>query len=501
MTWMKKILDDGRPYFHPNRLIAGSHSIVPSEPVRVGSVRQLLMDRHVVDTTWNCFRTVHKPDKYEGNPLIKPDKSWETGCKLTAGCLIDDEDKIRFWTCLYGKVEGKQIGMGIYYESIDGIHFNRPELGIVDWEGSKANNLFWAGGGGYLNSASVIMLPPCLASKGRFAMLYSWSPEGSHTGEVRVALSQDEIHFADQPENPAIRGRSDTYNNVVYNPGREVFMQYRRATVNAHEIRRMAYSESKDLSSWTQPVVLFDPDELDPPFLYDLTVVPYQGIYIGFLHMYYAVNAGYKTGPRIWKDGRIGKPEQMDVQLAWSRDGIRWERHPQRPTFLENGVWGIDPDWGMITVSQGIVERGDKLYIYYLGYEGLHWDPNLKVSFCLATLRRDGFVSLGTPTIGYMLTKPLLCPGGRLHLNAKTADGGYTRAAVRSGDGVDDGQWLPSWGFDEGSVFTGDSTDAMMGWTDHEDFHDLKGRAVRLHFWLKEAELYSFWFDAEASPS
>lgn len=111
-------------------------------------------------------------------------------------------------------------------------------------------------------------------------------------------------------------------------------MQYRRASVNAHEIRRIAYTETRDLISWTQPVVVVSPDELDPPMLYGMTVKRYQGVYLGFVEMFYGASAS----DRLYRDGNVEKWAQTDSQLAWSRDGVRWQRHPQRPIFLQTDV-------------------------------------------------------------------------------------------------------------------------------------------------------------------
>ena len=391
--------------------------------------------------------------------------------------------------------------MGTYNESTDGIHWSSPELGIVDWKGSKANNLFTGGHEYRTHTFSVVELPARLRSKGRFALLYlrilaGKQPAVGHTLETRIAFSDDGIHFKDQVENPVIKGRSDTHMNMVYNPERDVFMMYRRATVNAHEVRRVAYSESKDLISWTQPVVILDPDELDAPMLYGMTVSPYQGIYLGFLQMFYAANASYEKGhSRLYRDGHIEKELHIDVQLAWSRDGIHWERHPQRPTFLDTGVYG-SYDWGRVYVNQGIIEKGEQLYMYYRGVNTLHVpQPRDGGEFCLAMLRKDGFVSLDTPGTGYMLTKPLLSPGGSLHINAKTKPGGFIRVAVRRGDGVNDGDWLEGWNFNSGPMFSGDAIDATLQWNGRKNFGSLKDQPIRLHFWMEKAELYSFWYD------
>ncbi len=494
----------GPPYFNfeiRNMLIEGSHRIIPAAPIAVGKRRQLLMDKYLVETTWNCFRTVHPPEKYPGNPLMT---SPQPGVDpFDRGTILYDEatGRYRMWTRYLDSNLGKYGGgmCNVYYESADGLEWTAPKLDIVP--DHPLPNAIQGGKGMMIHLPSVVEVPPRLAHKGRYAMTYGRFaenlPPGDHGAVYFIAWSDDGIHWTDQPENPILRGRSDTFNNMVYNPDRDVFMMYRRSTVNAHEIRRIAYTESKDLIAWSQPVTILDPDELDAPFLYSMAVVPYQGIYLGFLQMFYAANAGYKTGPRYYKDGRCEKEGHLDIQLAWSRDGMHWDRHPQRPIFLANGPHGTY-DWGMISVAQGIFERGDRLHFYYNGSTNLHKPyhsgPPGTGSLLLATLRRDGFVSLDTPGVGYVLTKPLLNPEGKLHLNCKTNPGGSVRVAVRRGDGERDGDWIHGFMFDDADPFSGDTVDTVYSWQGKPDVSQSKGQAIRLHFWLERAELYSFWF-------
>ena len=165
---------------------------------------------------------------------------------------------------------------------------------------------------------------------------------------------------------------------------------------------------------------------------------------------------------------------------------------------MENGTRaaGTAYDWGMIWPCQGVIEQGDRLHLYYRADSVLHTTmPGTWGNFCLATLRKDGFVSLDSPGDGYMLTKPLACPGGRLHVNADAGHDGFVRVAVRRGDGVKDGIWLEGWNFADGLPFSGDSVDGVPGWNGGKDYGALKGRAIRLEFWIHKAALYSFWFD------
>ena len=79
---------------------------------------------------------------------------------------------------------------------------------------------------------------------------------------------------------------------------------------------------------------------------------------------------------------------------------------------------------------------------------------------CLGTLRRDGFVSWDAPREGWALTAPLRCPGGKLHINAKTAGDGVIQVAIREGEGVRDGEWPEAWSLDYATDFTGDQINA-----------------------------------------
>jgi hypothetical protein len=199
-------------------------------------------------------------------------------------------------------------------------------------------------------------------------------------------------------------------------------------------------------------------------------------------------------------DGRDGK---MDTELAWSRDGVTWQRHPLRSAFVPNGPPGSGvPDWGMAQGMANLIEEGDELRVYYGGRAYLHQparassDP-MRRSICLATLKRDRLVSIHAGDDGgFMLTRPMALPAGacRLHINAKTQHRGSVRVAVREGQGQRDGEWPDDWHFEKSVEFTGDSLDHVMAWQQGESLDALEPRIVRLQFWLENADLFSFWF-------
>jgi len=501
-------INDGSMRRGPQTL-RGSHEIIPDQPVEVGHERQLLMDWRVVDDLNGCRRTVHQPVKHPDNPILTAEPPYEHIVFYSYGTILREPEtgQFRIWTSAadrrtiqaHGKVPGSMFL--VYFESEDGLHWRRPELGLCELDGTRANNVFLRKN--LLGSPFVLRLPQRLRDRGRYGMVYQHNvpndqlpdPDAMHGMRQDIAFSDDGIRWTEAPENPVWGGRSDTNNCIVYNPERDVFMMYRRATINAGEIRRIAYAESPDLVCWSQPRTVVRRDEIDPLMLYGMPVSRYRGVYLGFL---FCLHMHPDREQQVLADGRDFK---MDTQLAWSRDGIRWERHPARPTFLPvSAPFQGAYDWGFATGMANIIEMDDEVRIYYGGREYLHGPgvkgADTKSHICLATLRRDGFVSVDADDNGgYMLTRPLAYPGGRLHINAKTAGDGFIKVAVREGQGVRDGEWPEGWRFEDSAAFTGDDLDAPLAWAGSASLKSFPSRVLRLHFWMEKAELYSFWFE------
>lgn len=483
----------------PGWTIKGSHGVIPTAPLKVGNERQHLMDDYVVEDCCACRRTVHQPKRHSANPLISSVPG-EGGEFVHASVARDDEHNVfRMWV-MSAISHGSRKEMthyaqffGRYFESEDGIQWQAPDLGLFTLDGLAARNIFIADSARGVSPA-VTEMPPKWRHKGRYVMVYDNAmmgrrdfPDLDANGQrQQIAFSDDGIHWRNQEENPIFAGQSDTANNICYNPERDVFMLYRRPPINAGEIRRIGYSESADLIHWTQPVQVITSDELDPCSLYGMSVMRYHGVHLGFLQMFYLQDP---LNRRVKPD----KHMQVDCQLAWSRDGVHWQRHPQRPIFLENGPVGTY-DWGMLFVGNGLVEREDRTDLYYVAMERPHISLAAPSHICMASLRRDGFVSVDAPEEGGMLTRPLECPGGRLHINARTSAGGSIRVAVRRGNGHLDGEWLPEWEHEQCVAFSADETDHVVNWKGQEGLDCLRGKAIRLHFRLERAELFSFWF-------
>ena len=94
----------------------------------------------------NCRREFNQVEKASFNPIIVCDKPWERGegWYIERMTLIDDPHYglLRTWyeTIKTYKDRPSETYM-CYATSQDGVHWHKPNLGIVEFDGSKDNNI------------------------------------------------------------------------------------------------------------------------------------------------------------------------------------------------------------------------------------------------------------------------------------------------------------------------------------------------------------------------
>ena len=136
---------------------------------------------------------------------------------------------------------------------------------------------------------------------------------------------------------------------------------------------------------------------------------------------------------------------------------------------------------------------GNEIWIYYGGHNTKHNDPQKEMSLSgigLAKLRLDGFVSFqGKECTGNFMTKVLKFEGNSLFVNGKTAPDGFIGVELLDRDGNPiKGKTLK-----DCDKFTGDSLRKKVFWNG-KGVGDLKEKSVRLKFYIKKGDIYSFQF-------
>jgi hypothetical protein len=185
-------------------------------------------------------------------PLLNSDQPWEEG-SVTITTIIKDGGMYRGWGGPFttsGNPPGQKHYM--YFESNDGMSWKRPELGVVAYNGSRANNIvdiFETDGGS-------IFVDPSAAPAERYKLIAegsfsreataaylrkrpgAWDPrsarpkDGSSKG-VKGAVSADGIHWTMLPEPLAVE-ITDTQLTAYYDTQLRKYVAYTRAWP-AHE--------------------------------------------------------------------------------------------------------------------------------------------------------------------------------------------------------------------------------------------------------------------------
>jgi hypothetical protein len=480
------------------------------EPLEIGTRKQLFIDDHVVDRIDGVERTLNQPAKYMGNPIMIPLYPWEGRLELYGTVLREPSGEFRMWYTGMG-------GMGVpplswsgpsvpawkamstgskaraksadpsnmlysicYATSNDGVFWDRPPLGLVDYKGSKDNNMVIPDA----CPANVIIDPRESNPDRLYKSLFFEARDPSGTPNmgdgVSVAFSPDGLHWTKYEGNPVITRASDAHTLLGWDDLHGLYVSYCRPSVHeGNMLRRIGRSVSRDFMDWTEPEDVLVPDDQDPEGMqfYSMPAFKYEEYYLGQIH-------AYRTDPEA---PHVRFAGFVDVQLAASRDGIAWQRLGDRKPFIPNGPPG-SIDAAEIYVAMAPVVMGDELWFYYSPGYMEHGVTGRSGPICLAKLRLDGFVSVDAgDEIGTLVTKPFLCGGGRLSINA-AAGGGMVGLAVLDESGIQ----YPGFSRQECALFDGDSIGHNMTWREHLSLDELEGRSVRLKFYLKNAKLYAF---------
>ena len=463
-----------------------------------GPWRRLFLDAMVVEQREGLARQFHTVQKYEGNPVIRGDKPWEiSGPRYKGpyihGTVLWDEGKLRMW------YRGDPGGpYNCYAESEDGIHWRKPNLGIVEYKGSKDSNIFLSvtldpkerpryKGAGQCNFPCIFKQPEEKDPQKRYALLC----RANDYRTQRVAFSPDGLHwnFVFETAKKGLFTGGDA-TNYFYDPYNKRYAAAAKCTNRRGRAIGMAFSRGMNVLAWGEPTVVFVADDLDPDAaqIYGMPVFAYQGMYIGLPWIYHArwFKYGEYTDQRMI-EAEKDSPCTTDVQLAWSWDLINWTRTPKREPFIPLGKEG-EFDSSQIYTANAPVQVGDQLCFYYGGCDRPHNSP-YTTQIGLATLRLDGFCSMHAgDREGRLISRREVLQTPQVTINAKTAEGGYVLCEIldrnnRVLQGFSRGDCVP---------FTGDSVRHVMEWKAKEFAEAQKEGEKKFRFFVKKADLYSY---------
>ena len=126
-------------------------TVAGAATVDIGSQRELMVDDYLIEHfVGGAELEIHRPMPRE--VVLTHENPWEgSGCGYYT--ILRDTDRLRmYYTCQQQPVTGTEIVPTHplytgYAESVDGIHWTKPNLGLFAHEGSTDNNIIWAGNG------------------------------------------------------------------------------------------------------------------------------------------------------------------------------------------------------------------------------------------------------------------------------------------------------------------------------------------------------------------
>ncbi len=439
------------------------------EPYEIGDRLELFVDDFLIDGMSGAVgRRLHRPTPRE--IVLELDHPWE-GDTCAYFVVLRDGERVRLYYRGSSDTGGQVCCLA---ESEDGIHFERINAGLFEFDGSTENNIVWQGRGAH-NFTPFVDIRPGVPEDERYKAV-GYSHHGRGLG---IFASPDGIRWRELLDHPAItEGNFDSQNVAFYDALRGSYVGYHRNVRDG--VRDIMKCTSEDFRSWTDPVFIDYADDRRE-HLYTNAIRPY----FRAPHIYLGLPARFV--PQRTRHPEHPNPGVSDAILMSTRDGLnfeRWEEAFIRPD-PEPEVWtdrNNFPAWGMIQTSP------EEISIYWTEH---YRHPTMRLR--RGTIRTDGFVSVSAGADpGEVLTRPLVFSGNRLVVNYATDAVGWVRFELCEIDGT------PIEGFSLASseVLFGNDIAREVRWREVTDLSALEGQPVRLRVRLKNADLYSIRFAA-----
>jgi hypothetical protein len=514
--------------------------------IDVGMRRELFVDDALVERiSGNAVLRLHHP--VPQNIAIVHDAPWE-GSGSGYHSMFKDGDLYRMYYKSWqidplseagAKTKVKNDLFCAYAESDDGIHWRKPVLGLVEFNGSKANNIVMASavvGKVDADAGHPAVFKdenPAAPADARYkAILRSREPRG-----LLAFKSPDGLHWSPLADAPIITdGAFDSQNLAFWDGARREYRAYWRIfTEGAGQgeswtpkgYRAIRTATSQDFIHWENQEDLRYVDS-PPEHLYTNQIKPYfraPHLLIGFPARYIerghdaaragaSVPAGSPAADtrRIseWPPSLRSLPERehremraaaserygaaiTDGLLMASRDGVlfkRWNEAFLPPGPERPGTWNYGHQyigWHMLETKSALAGAPNEISLYAVES---YWTDNSS-ALRRYTLRLDGFVSVQAPMAGgELVTRPIRFQGRQLALNFSTSGAGSVRVEIQDAAG----RPLPGFALADCPPVFGDAIDRRVHWTAGPDVGALAGQVIRLRFVLNDADLYAYQF-------
>lgn len=498
--------------------------------INIGKRRECFFDNFLInEDLTTAERRINKPTRRD--VIFTLDKPWE-GNYNTFFTAVFAEGK---WRMYYTSTLPSREKFVSYAESLDGESWVRPSLGIVEFDGSKDNNIIldlemlkafeFTG----FDNFSVFYdeNPSCLPDEkykmvawwqGHAALIALFSSDGIHFTKSRFITDDGEFDSQNRAfwskehnkyfcyyrgehepgESISIIDRSytDKVANALFDPEKFLLREPGNGTFSF--MRDVRVIESEDFVNWSEQkrINVTGRDYQ----LYNNVVFPYPRaphMLVAFPLRYVERKSWTKNYDELCgREGRLQRMKMMarlglaisDGLFMCSRDGYNFTKYDEAliPPPAENPEAFVYGDGTaspvLIEVPSNLPGADNEYMIIVRESFRANEGPNKLVKY---TSRLDGFVSLHAGgDEATVTTKEFIYDGGELYANIATSARGYAYFTLTSGDES----------YTSVEIF-GNSTDKRIRFDDDEAVSRLSGKPVTLEVKMFDADIYAIRFN------
>lgn len=479
-------------------------------PLDLGAAKHLTWNHRLFEQVAGVTFEMQRPH-VSGERLLTGDRPWESWQMGGMSSLLHENGKFRLWYGVsHGIRNGEEYAVA-YAESDDGLHWTKPDLGLVEYEGSRQNNLVV----GYSSVVGQVFVDPNSPANQRYRMLVAIYPHqpGDPPKYLTLLSSPDGLRWT-KPERNVVREGEfalDTQSQAFWDRDRNTYVLFTRMG----PWRQVGRSESRDPFVFPPPQHVMRPEVPMRADFYQAGVTKYaeaQDAYFALVPVFF--HPGDERGqpteghPLLrfrYRGNEVSAvaPDTLDLHLFTSDDSLAWHRRGDHEPFI-----GLGPDGRFDSRSLypgvGYAVVKDELWFYYSAYNCTHIEsldgdqPFEKYlgTITRATLRRDGFVAARAGHAGGELrTHPLTFTGDQLELNIDCSAGGFANVELQTAAG----EPIPGYTLADSDRIYHNNLRKRVSWRGETSLATLAGKPVRLRIQLGDSKLYALQFSRKSS--
>jgi hypothetical protein len=362
------------------------------------------------------------------------------------GTVLLDDGRHRMWyysVSLGGPGELNQ-GPVCYAESADGIHWTKPNLGQVEFKGSRNNNAI-ALPDDRIEGVTLIKDDADPNPERRYKMAYNYF-HGGKFFTIRTATSADGINWTAGPELPIdefAEQASFYQHDRLFVVNGQSGATSQRSEGGAKRGRHGFAWISPDFDHWlSETAESFTLPE--PPNAVERGIdKPYDQVHLGtgavslgnVVVGLYCIWHNHDLTDHWFGFGKISG----DFGLVVSNDGLHFREPVKGHVYLAANDSRVTPVPGqsyptILCQANGILNMGDETRIYHGRWRNARYDDDYYAEVALATLPRDRWGALGLfpdTDHGTVWSTPIVLPEGgcAITLNADAASGMHVELA------------------------------------------------------------------------